>query len=147
MSFSGTFFNNIDPKGRLSIPAKLRGVLTDDYGDELLIVTRGKAALVAYPFSDWQKIKARVDAMPNGDARDLIYRTRISPAIECGFDGQGRIAIPPSLRTLAMFEKEVVVIGLGNKIEMWSQARFEEQMRRDEEQLSTLKAELGDLGF
>lgn len=147
MSFSGTFFNSIDPKGRLSIPAKLRGLLTDDFGDELLMVTRGKDALVAYPYSDWAKIKARVDAMANGDAKDLIYRNRISPAVECSFDRQGRIAIPPSLRSLAMFEKEVVVIGMANKIELWSQARFNEQMHKDEEQLATLKPELGDLGF
>ncbi|MCD6525511.1 MAG: division/cell wall cluster transcriptional repressor MraZ [Desulfuromonas sp.] len=147
MGFSGTFFNNIDPKGRLSIPAKLRGVLTDDFGDELLVVTRGKDALVAYPFSDWVKIKARVDAMANGDAKDLIYRNRISPAVQCSFDRQGRIAIPSPQRSFAMFEKEVVVIGLADKIELWSQERFDEQMKRDEEQLATLKAELGDLGF
>nr|WP_320048509.1 division/cell wall cluster transcriptional repressor MraZ [uncultured Desulfuromonas sp.] len=147
MSFSGTFFNNIDPKGRLSIPAKMRGLLTDVYGDEELVVTRRKDALVAYPTSEWTKIKARVDAMPNGDTKDLIYRNRISPAIDCAFDRQGRIAIPPSLRSLAMFDKEIVVVGMANKIEMWSQARFNEQMQESEAQLETLKAELGDLGF
>ena len=55
MSFSGTFFNSIDPKGRLSIPAKLRSVLADIFGDELLVVTRRKDALVAYPLSEWEK--------------------------------------------------------------------------------------------
>lgn len=147
MSFSGTFFNSIDPKGRLSIPAELRALLSDVYGDELLIVTRRKDALVAYPCSEWAKIKARVDAMPNGDAKDLIYRNRISPAVERGFDRQGRIAVPPSLRTLAGFEKEVVVIGMADKVELWDQVRYNAHMQESELQLEALKTELGDLGF
>lgn len=147
MSFSGTFHNSIDPKGRLSIPAKLRGLLADDYGDELLMVTRRKDALVAYPRSEWEKTKARVDEMPNGEAKDLIYRSRISPAVECGFDQQGRIAIPPALRTIARFDKEIVIVGMAGKIEMWSQQLFNEQLEQSERQLEALKAELGDLGF
>ena len=147
MSFSGTFFNSIDPKGRLSIPAKLRSVLADTFGDELLVVTRRKDALVAYPLSEWEKTKARVDAMPNGDAKDLIYRSRISPAVECGFDRQGRIALPISLRTIAKFDREIVIVAMAGKIELWSQCMFEEQLEVSEQQLDTMKAELGNLGF
>ncbi|MEA3466204.1 MAG: division/cell wall cluster transcriptional repressor MraZ [Thermodesulfobacteriota bacterium] len=147
MSFSGTFFNSIDPKGRLSIPAKLRSVLADTFGDELLVVTRRKDALVAYPLSEWERTKARVDAMPNGDAKDLIYRSRISPAVECGFDRQGRIALPVSLRTIAKFDKEIVIVAMAGKIELWSQCMFEEQLEVSEQQLDTMKAELGNLGF
>jgi len=147
LGFSGTFFNSIDPKGRLSIPAKLRGVLADKFGDELLVVTRRKDALVAYPASQWEKIRARVDAMPNGDAKDLVYRNRISPAVECGFDRQGRIALPPSLRTIAGFDKEVVIVAMGDKLELWSQAAFEAQMAADEQAMENMKAELGSLGF
>lgn len=147
MSFSGTFINSIDPKGRLSIPAKLRSLLADTYGDELLVVTRRKDALVAYPASEWAKTKARVDAMPNGNEKDLIYRSRISPAVECTFDRQGRIALPASLRTIAKFEKEIVIVAMAGKIEMWSQNLFDEQLEAAEQQLDTMKAELGNLGF
>lgn len=147
MSFSGTFFNSIDPKGRLSIPAKLRSLLVDTFGDELLVVTRRKDALVAYPKSEWDKTKARVDAMPNGDAKDLIYRNRISPAVECSFDRQGRIALPVSLRTIAKFDKEIVIVAMAGKIELWSQCLFDEQLEVSEQQLDTMKAELGNLGF
>lgn len=147
MSFSGTFFNSIDPKGRLSIPAKLRSVLQETYGDELLVVTRRKDALVVYPLSEWEKIKARVDAMPNGDAKDLIYRSRISPAVECGFDRQGRIAIPAPLRAIAKFDKDIVIVAMAGKIELWSQQLFDEQLEAAEQQLEGMKAELGNLGF
>jgi MraZ protein len=147
MSFSGTFLNSIDPKGRLSIPAKLRAVLSEVYGDELLVVTRRKDALIAYPGSEWEKTKARVDAMANGDAKDLIYRSRISPAVECSFDGQGRIAIPASLRTIARFEKEIVIVAMAGKIELWSQDLFDAQLEAAEQQLDTMKNELGNLGF
>lgn len=147
MSFSGTFINSIDPKGRLSIPAKLRSLLADTYGDELLVVTRRKDALVAYPASEWEKTKSRVDAMPNGNEKDLIYRSRISPAVECTFDRQGRIALPASLRTIAKFDKEIVIVAMAGKIEMWSQDLFDEQLEAAEQQLDTMKAELGNLGF
>ena len=147
MSFSGTFINSIDPKGRLSIPAKLRSLLADTYGDELLVVTRRKDALVAYPASEWGKTKARVDAMPNGNEKDLIYRSRISPAVECTFDRQGRIALPASLRTIAKFDKEIVIVAMAGKIEMWSQNLFDEQLEAAEQQLETMTAELGNLGF
>ena len=93
------------------------------------------------------KTKARVDAMPNGDAKDLIYRNRISPAVGCGFDRQGRIALPVSLRTIAKFDKEIVIVAMAGKIELWSQCMFEEQLEVSEQQLDTMKAELGNLGF
>jgi len=147
MSFSGTFINSIDPKGRLSIPAKLRAVLEESYGDDLLVVTRRKDALVAYPVSEWEKTKARVDAMPNGDAKDLIYRSRISPAVECSFDRQGRIALPASLRAIAKFDKDIVIVAMAGKIELWSQQLFDEQLEAAELQLDNMKAELGNLGF
>ncbi len=149
MSFSGTFFNSIDPKGRLSIPAKLRSLLAEIFGDELLVVTRRKDALVAYPRSEWEKTKARVDAMANGEAKDLIYRSRISPAVECSFDKQGRIALPVSLRTIAKFDKEIVIVAMADKIELWSQILFEQQLEEAEGKLDTdaMKAELGNLGF
>lgn len=146
-SFSGTFFNSIDLKGRLSIPTKLRAVLKEHYDDELLVVTRRKDALIAYPSSEWEQIKARVDAMPNGDAKDLIYRSRISPAVECSFDRQGRIALPVSLRSIAKFEKEIVIVAMAGKIELWSQQLFDEQLEAAEKQLECMKSELGNLGF
>ncbi|MCK9172550.1 MAG: division/cell wall cluster transcriptional repressor MraZ [Desulfuromonas sp.] len=147
MGFSGEYFNSIDAKGRVSIPARLRSLLQEEFGDDQLIVTRAREALVAYPVSRWSEICAAVDAMPNGPQRDLIYRNRISPAIEAAFDSQGRIALTPSLRQIAGFEKDVVIVGVGEKIELWSQTRFIAQMQASEEQLAGLSSELGALGF
>ena len=147
MGLTGEFFNNIDAKGRLSIPAKMRASLQEEFGDNQLVVTRTSEALVAYPLSRWEKIKADVEAMPNGADKDVIYRSRISPAAPSGFDSQGRISIPASLRSIARLEKEVVVVGLSDKIELWSHVRFVDQMERSEERLRGMSAQLGELGF
>jgi MraZ protein len=147
VGLTGEFFNNIDAKGRLSIPAKMRALLQEEFGDSELVVTRTSEALVAYPLSRWEKIKAEVEAMPNGADKDVIYRSRISPAAQSGFDSQGRIAIPASLRSIARLEKEVVIVGLADKIELWSHVRFVEQMERSEERLRNMTDKLGELGF
>jgi MraZ protein len=147
VGLTGEFFNNIDVKGRLSIPAKMRALLQEEFGDSELVVTRTSEALVAYPLSRWEKIKAEVEAMPNGADKDVIYRSRISPAAQSGFDSQGRIAIPASLRSIARLEKEVVIVGLSDKIELWSHVRFVEQMERSEERLRNMTDKLGELGF
>lgn len=121
MKFSGEFNVSIDLKGRVSIPAPFRDELRQDYDSDGLVVTRYKNGLVAYPRKRWDDICAKVLAMQPGPLREANLRNRIAPARECQFNAQGRIQVPQSLREHAGLDKEAVVIGMFEKIEIWSQ--------------------------
>jgi MraZ protein len=136
MIFQGEFNNSIDPKGRASIPAKFRDVLVDAYGDESLMVTKNvEGGLSAYPLSSWAKIVERVQQSLPGPEKNATIRLIIAPAAECGFDKQGRVLIPPALRSHAGLEKEIVVVGMFDKIDLYSQIRYAEVTRRSEDLL------------
>lgn len=147
MSFQGEFINSVDVKGRASIPAKFRETLASVHGDECLVVTKRGGGLHAYPLSEWSKIKQGVEAMPPGTTREDIFRVMIAPAVECGFDKQGRIQIPQSLRSYADIEKDIVVVGMFNRVEIWSQRRHAEATRESEARLDDVRDVLAEVGF
>lgn len=147
MSFQGEYINTVDVKGRASIPARFRELLESVHGDERLVVTKRNGGLLAYPPSEWAKIRQSVEAMPPGTTRDDILRVLVAPAVECGFDKQGRIQIPQSLRNYADIEKDVVVVGLFSKIEIWSQRRHSEVTSQSESRLDQERDVLAEIGF
>ncbi len=150
MSFQGAYHNSIDPKGRASIPARFRDVLTSAFGDEKLMVTQSKGGLVAYPWSEWQIIEAKVESLPPGQQKDDIYLTLISPAAEGVFDRQGRIQLTQAHRDYAGLNgeiREVVVVGVARKIMLWSKAKHAEIRALAERRLETEPQTLHDLGF
>ncbi len=148
MSFQGEFINTIDPKGRASIPARFRESLLSTYGDERVVVTKNlENGLTVYPLSSWAQIKERVEKSPPTPHKLALTRALISPASECAFDKQGRIQIPQSLRTFAELEKEIVVVGLFDKIEVYSQVRYAEVSRRSQALLQAEPQVVADFGF
>lgn len=147
MKFSGEFNVSIDLKGRVSIPASFRDELRQAYKSEGLVVTRNNEGLVAYPPSKWETIFANVLAMPAGPVREANLRTRIAPAKECSFNAQGRIQIPQSLRDHAGLDKDAVVIGMLDKIEIWSQQAHVAIAEKSEALLDENPQGQADLGF
>lgn len=147
MKFSGEFNVSIDLKGRISIPAAIRDELRQVYKSDGLFVTRFKGGLVAYPPNRWEEICANVLAMPAGPNREANLRNRIAPAKECNFNAQGRIQIPQSLREHAGLDKDVVVIGMFEKIEIWSQQAHERITSESEAMLDDDAQGQADLGF
>ncbi len=147
MKFSGEYNVSIDLKGRVSIPASFRDELRQDYAAEGLVVTRYKKGLVAYPPNRWEEICANVFAMPAGPKREANLRNRIAPAKECSFNAQGRIQIPQSLREHAGLDKDVVVIGMFEKIEIWSQQAHTLIAAESESMLDEDAQGQADLGF
>ncbi|MCW8858403.1 MAG: cell division/cell wall cluster transcriptional repressor MraZ [Deltaproteobacteria bacterium] len=147
MKFSGEFNVSIDLKGRVSIPAAFRDELRQVYTSEGLVVTRHKNGLVAYPPSRWEEICANVLAMGPGPMREANLRNRIAPAKECTFNAQGRIQIPQSLREHAGLDKDVVVIGMFEKIEIWSQLAHASIAAESESLLEADAQGQADLGF
>ncbi len=136
MIFQGESNNSIDLKGRASIPAKFREILAESFGDECLVVTKNfEGGLSAYPPSSWKEIVQRIEQEPASAQKAAAIRLIVGPSVECAFDKQGRILIPPALRTYAGLEKEIVIVGMFEKIDVYSQVKYAEVTRKSEELL------------
>ena len=120
--FMGEYHHNIDDKGRLIIPSKFRNELGKKF-----IVTRGlEECLFVYSISEWNEIINKLKQLPftNKDAR-LFMRMFMSGATECELDKNGRINIPTTLAKYASLDKECVVIGVNERLEIWSSSKFD----------------------
>ena len=122
MFFMGTYTPRLDEKGRLFLPAKFRDRLAEG-----LVVTQGQEnCLVVWPSDVFMQEaqRARATPMTNRSAREYA-RVLFAGADEGALDKQGRISIPANLREYASLEKDVVVIGVMDRIEIWDPARWE----------------------
>lgn len=131
----GEFHHNIDAKGRLIIPSKFR----DEIG-QTFVVTRGlENCLFVYPENEWQQIVTKLKSLPftKKDARSF-NRFFLSGATDCVFDKQGRINIPGVLSDFAGLEKECVIIGVNDRLEIWSKQNWENFLTSNEESLSDI---------
>lgn len=120
--FMGEYHHSIDDKGRLIIPAKFRSELGDKF-----IITRGiENCLFAYPEKRWEEIVHKLESLPftKKDARNFT-RFFLSGATVAEFDKQGRINITSPLIAYAGIEKDCVVIGTGDRLEIWSKTAWE----------------------
>lgn len=122
--FRGHFRHTIDPKGRLSIPARFREALDGDLGDKLVVVPIDHA-LEVYPLSAWRDIEAKVAALPkfDEDARKFKY-AYLSRAQDVSLDAQGRIQLSSDYRERAGLDKDVIVIGMLDHFEVWDPDRY-----------------------
>ena len=139
--FMGEFQHNIDAKGRMIVPAKFRSGL-----GETFIVTRGlDKCLFIYPMDEWQVLETKLKKLPltKKDARAFI-RFFFSGAMECEVDKQGRINIPQPLRNYAQLDKECVVIGVSNRVEVWSSDEWESYFNESEESFAEIAENLMD---
>lgn len=143
--FRGRYEHTIDGKGRTSIPSKFREILASNY-DERLIITNFDNCLWSYPAAEWQVIENKVAALPQfREDVKALQRFFISAATECPIDKQGRILIPPTLRTYAGLEKEIVFVGMTKRIEIWSRERWGKDFEKS--QTLAVSGNLGDLGL
>ncbi|MGX4686739.1 division/cell wall cluster transcriptional repressor MraZ [Vagococcus sp. JNUCC 83] len=142
--FMGEFQHNIDSKGRLIVPSKLRDTL-----GERFIVTRGMdGCLFGYTLESWSQLEESMKNMPltKKDARTFV-RFFYSAATECEIDKQGRINIPVKLREFAGLEKLCVIIGVSDRIEIWSEERWTAFSKEAEENFDDIAEGLIDFGI
>lgn len=137
--FMGQYEHSIDTKGRTIIPAKYR----EDLG-ETFIVTRGMdGCLFLYPNAEWQVFADKLQKLPSSQSTRNLQRKFLSKAMEVTLDKQGRILIPSMLREVAALEKEIVFVGMMNRVEVWDKSRLEAQeLEEDEEALEAAMDEL-----
>ncbi|EPY10282.1 MULTISPECIES: division/cell wall cluster transcriptional repressor MraZ [Paenibacillus] len=142
--FMGEYQHSIDDKGRLIIPAKLRDSLGITF-----ILTRGlDQCLFVYPMNEWEALEQKLKALPlmKADAR-AFTRFFFSGASECEWDKQGRVTIPSHLRGYAHLEKECMVIGVQNRVEIWSKDAWEQYVEQSESAFNEIAETLVDFNF
>lgn len=132
--FIGEYHHNLDDKGRLTIPSKLRYELKENF-----ILTRGlDGCLFIYPKDEWENIINKYRELPNTkDARNFM-RFFLSGATTCEFDKQGRINIPAPLSKYASLNKECVIIGVNERLEVWDKTRWDNFMKENEESFTDI---------
>lgn len=136
--FMGEYHHSIDEKGRLTIPSKLRYELGEEF-----IVTRGlDGCLFIYTKDTWNKIINKYQNLPNiKDARNFM-RFFLSGACEVNFDKQGRINILSPLIKYAELKKDCVIIGVGDRLEIWSLEKWDEFTKENEKDFSEIADKL-----
>lgn len=139
--FMGEYNHTIDTKGRLIIPSKFREVLGDEF-----VVTKGlDGCLFVYDNQEWSAFEEKLKALPlmNKESRKFV-RFFLAGAANVEVDKQGRILIPSVLREFAELDKDVVLVGVANRIEIWSKEKWEEASEYDDmEEIAEHMSELG----
>ncbi|NMA55172.1 MAG: division/cell wall cluster transcriptional repressor MraZ [Firmicutes bacterium] len=142
--FMGEYQHALDSKGRLFIPVKLR----DDLG-ERFIITRGlDQCLFVYPLSEWTRLEHKLKNLPlsKGEARAFV-RFFFAGAIDCELDKQGRVLVPPYLRAYANIEREAVILGVSNRVEIWDQSTWEDYSSQVSANYAKLAEKMVDFGL
>lgn len=123
--FRGVNALTLDSKGRLAIPTRYREELVRVANGRLVVTVDRDHCLLLYPLPEWEEIERKLVKLPsfNAPARRL-QRLLIGHATEVELDGNGRILLPPPLREFAALDKTVVMIGQGNKFEIWDEAQW-----------------------
>lgn len=124
--FQGITSVTVDGKGRLAIPTRFRDGIVDRGGNSVTVTAHQyDGCLVLYPLIDWQEVAARVSGLADAspDVRNLKRRF-VGQATELEIDSAGRILLPAMLRTFAEINKGAVLLGLGHRLELWSEERW-----------------------
>lgn len=139
--FFGEFRHNIDAKGRLSIPAKMRVQC-----GESVYVTRGNdGCLALYTQSGWEAYYQELQALPQKKKSTRIFiRLVTSRASECEFDKLGRINIPQVLRKEGNLEKECVVVGVGDHVEIWNAQTWDQFYDENKDSFDEISEDLDE---
>ncbi|MEM6959861.1 MAG: division/cell wall cluster transcriptional repressor MraZ [Myxococcota bacterium] len=149
--FRGRYEHAIDQKGRTSLPAKFREVLSARDETKLVLTTGLERCVVAYPMAEWQAFEERLAGLPRFDKSvAMIRRIYVSGAVECELDKMGRVLVPSSLRKHAGLSRKVLWAGMGPHAELWSQERFDtlrSSVLDDEEARLAMAERLAELGL
>lgn len=137
--FTGEFECKLDDKGRLTLPAKVKSKLPEVSGNQLILSLGLEPCLVLYPMVEYRKIYSRIAAMNefNEEFRTL-QRNFFRRIAEVELDGTGRLLIPKTMSRYAKLEKELVLVGMGNRIELWNAEVYDTFIINDNQEFSKL---------
>ncbi len=136
--FTSEFECKLDAKGRLVLPARIKAQLPD--GSMEVVIRRGfETCLILYPVVEFKKVFSRISGLSefNEEYRKL-QRNFLSGVVTVELDNNGRLLIPKNLLTYAQLDKDALLVGIGNKVELWNPAVYEKQKINDPGELSKL---------
>ena len=142
--FMGEYQHTIDDKNRLIIPSKFREGLGDKF-----VMTKGlDNCLFVYPIEEWEKLEQKLKASPftKSEARAFV-RYFYSGPTECEHDKQGRVLVPQVLKDHAQIKKDVVIIGVSSRVEVWSKEVWERYSQEAQQDYEAIAENLTDLNF
>ena len=146
--FRSSSFHTIDPKGRIILPARFRDILKADDDGYGVVVSIKDGCLYAYTFSEWKKLEKKVLAAKSA-AMEKFKRFFLGNASPLKCDKQDRILIPQSLRTYAGIEKDIVLVGVLDRFEIWSREKWDQENLKMEQELEKeeVREEIASLGL
>lgn len=138
----GSYQHTLDPKGRLIVPSKFR----NDLGESFIVTKGMDGCLDVYPNDEWLIFVNKLKALPTSKEKNReILRFFYSGATECEIDKQGRILLPQHLREYAKIEKELMLVGQMNKVEIWEKSILDNK-QKDVDDIKALAEDL-DIDF
>lgn len=141
MQLIGEYQHNLDVKGRVNFPAKLREALGEQF---ILSKGLGDDCLFVYSMEEWEKLSQKINSQPIAKAKKL-QRFLFSGAVMAEPDKQGRILIPQNLRAYAGLEKDVIIVGASNRAEIWDLEKWNENSQLLTAQM--IEQEMEDMDF
>lgn len=141
--FIGEYQHNVDQKKRLALPSKFRKEL-----GRQVVVTRGlDKCLFIYPLKTWKELAQKLGTLPMGESGTRSFiRLMLAGATDVEMDSQGRVLVPDYLKEYAGLEKEVIVAGLFNRLEVWDEDKWKEYKTKAEANTDEIAEQLGKLG-
>jgi MraZ protein len=142
--FIGEYQHSVDPKKRLALPSKFRKELGSK-----VVVTRGlDKCLFVYPIKVWKDLAEKLGTLPMGESTTRSFvRLMLAGAVDCELDAQGRVLVPEYLKEYAGLEKNVIVAGLFNRLEIWDEQKWSAYKTKAEENTDEIAEQLGKLGI
>lgn len=140
----GEYIHTADAKGRVFLPAKFR----DELGEKFIATKGLEECLFVYPMHEWHALEAKLKQLPlvKGEARAFV-RFFFAGAAELECDKQGRVLLPGHLREYARLDKEVAIIGVATRVEIWNKAAWDAYSERAKNNFANLAERLVDLGI
>lgn len=127
---------SLDVKGRLAIPSRYRDRLVNECAGRMIVTVDHERRLVIYPLNDWKVAEAKLEQLSSFNKASVkIKRLYLGHANECDMDKNGRINLPSYLREITGLDKQIVLLGVGNKFEVWDEKAWNKEWESDENEL------------
>ena len=137
--FNSQYDSKLDPKGRLALPAKIKAAIPQANGMTLMLRMAEDKCLALYPLVEYKKLESQIKSLNINNAEQrMLQRSFFNSIVEVELDSAGRLLIPKLYQTYAGLEKDVVVVGMGTRIELWNPEQYLKNIIVDTADLSSL---------
>ncbi|HEY5824130.1 MAG TPA: division/cell wall cluster transcriptional repressor MraZ [Cyclobacteriaceae bacterium] len=138
--FTSQYESKLDAKGRIVLPARIKAQLPQDGGVQELAVRKGfEQCLILYPMVEFKKVFSKISGLNEfNEENRKLQRNFLSGVVTIELDGNGRFLLPKTMLTYAQIDKEAMLVGMGNKVEIWNPTIYEKHLISDPGELSKL---------